>query len=228
MNHAKAHLPRINMPPTPPASDVAFTEAVKHAQVRRGSRAAYRRMEQGDGWETTVTPDLAAFLAERDSFYFATASAEGQPYIQHRGGPKGVLRVIDERTLGFADFRGNRQYISVGNLSENDRAFLFVMDYERRQRIKLWGRARVVEDDPALIQSLMPPGYAAKPERAIVFEIAAWDVNCPQHIPQKLDSADVAATIEALKRRISALEAENAELKAARCCSRPERSAADR
>jgi uncharacterized protein len=200
------------MAPTPPASDVAFTQAVKQAQTERGSRAAYRRMELGDGWDTTVTPELAAFLAERDSFYLATASVDGQPYIQHRGGPKGVLRVIDDKTLGFADYGGNRQYISVGNLSENDRAFLFLMDYERRRRVKIWGRARVVEGDPALLEQLMQPGYAAKLERAIVFEIAAWDVNCPQHIPQKLDSADVATTIEALKRRIAALEAENAEL----------------
>jgi uncharacterized protein len=208
----KEHVAPTTMTPTPPASDVAFTEAVKQAQTERGSRAAYRRMELGDGWDTTVTPELAAFVAERDSFYLATASADGQPYIQHRGGPKGVLRVIDDKTLGFADYSGNRQYISVGNLSQNDRAFLFLMDYERRRRVKIWGRARVVEGDPALLEHLMPPGYAAKPERAFVFELAAWDVNCPQHIPQKLDSAGVATTIEALKRRIAALEAENAEL----------------
>ena len=147
----------------PPASDVAFTPAVKGAQQRRGSRAAYRRMEEGGGWETTVTRELAAFLAERDSFYLATASADGQPYIQHRGGPKGVLCVVDERTLGFVDFGGNRQYISVGNLTENDRVFLFVMDYERRRRIKIWGRARAVEDDPALIARLMPPVTPRRP-----------------------------------------------------------------
>jgi predicted pyridoxine 5'-phosphate oxidase superfamily flavin-nucleotide-binding protein len=156
-------------------------------------------MEQNGGWETTVTDELGAFLAERDSFYLATASAEGQPYVQHRGGPKGLLRVIDERTLAFADFGGNRQYVSVGNLSENPRAFLFLMDYARRRRVKIWGRARAVEDDAALLERVRPDGYAAKVERAIVFEIEAWDVNCPQHIPQK--------------QRIRELEAENAELR---------------
>lgn len=196
-----------------PASDVAFTDAVKRAQTEHGSRAAYRRMEQGDGWETSVTPELFDFLAERDSFYLATASADGQPYIQHRGGPKGILRVIDERTLGFADFAGNRQYISLGNLAENDRAFLFLMDYARKKRIKIWGRARVVKDDPALIAKLMPSNYAARAERAIVFDIAAWDVNCPQHIPRKIDVVDLAPTIESLKSRIATLEA---ELRAAR------------
>jgi uncharacterized protein len=195
-----------------PASDVAFTAAVKREQERRGSRAAYRRMETNGGWETTVTPELAAFLAERDSFYLATASAGGQPYIQHRGGPKGVLRVIDERTLGFADFGGNRQYITLGNLAENERAFLFLMDYERRRRVKIWGRARVVDDDAMLLASLTPAGYPAKVERAVVFELEAWDVNCPQHIPQKVEAARAAAVIEGLKARILALEAENAAL----------------
>ena len=198
---------------TRPASDVAFSASVKRAQTERGSRAAYRRVEQGDGWETTVTPELAAFLAERDSFYLATASADGQPYIQHRGGPKGILRVIDERTLGFADFAGNRQYITLGNLAENDRAFLFLMDYARRRRIKIWGRARVIEGDPALVERLMPEGYGARAERAIVFDVVAWDVNCPQHIPRKIDLVDLATTVESLKSRIAQLETENAELR---------------
>ncbi len=141
-----------------PTSDVAFTPAVKAEQARRGSRAAYARMEEGEGWETRVTPELEDFLAERDSLYLGTASAAGQPYIQHRGGPPGFVRVVDEHTLGIADYAGNRQYISLGNLGENDRAFLFFMDYAHRRRIKVWGRARVVEGDAALLARLMPEG----------------------------------------------------------------------
>src|SRR5271170_7819572 len=145
------------------ASDVAFTPAVKAFQERRGSRAAYHKMEQTRGWHTTITADLAAFIAERDSAYLATANAAGQPYVQHRGGPKGFIRVLDDHTLGFADYVGNRQYITTGNLAENDRAFLFLMDYANSRRIKIWGRARIAEDDLALIARLMPTGYAAKP-----------------------------------------------------------------
>ncbi len=199
--------------PTLPSSDVAFIAAVKAVQERKGSRRAYRRMEEKGGWQTKVTPELAAFLAARDSAYLATASRDGQPYVQHRGGPKGFIRVLDEGTLGFTDYAGNRQYITAGNLAENDRAFLFLMDYAHRRRIKIWGRAKVVENDPELIARLMPEGYPARPEQAILFTIAAWDVNCPQHIPQKLDAADVAATIERLQRRIGELEAENARLR---------------
>lgn len=176
-------------------------------------------MEEGGGWQTRVTPDLAAFLAERDSAYLATASAAGQPYVQHRGGPKGFIRVLDEKTLGFADYVGNRQYITTGNLAENDRAFLFLMDYAERRRVKIWGRARVVADDPQLLARLMPEGYDARPEQAILFTIEAWDVNCPQHIPQKLDATDVAAAIEHLEHRINELEAENARLRASLRCS---------
>ena len=167
-----------------PSSDVAFTPAVKAVQARRGSREHYAKAEAKGGWRTTITPDLAGFLADARSFYLATASAEGQPYIQHRGGPPGFLRVIDERTLGFADFKGNRQYITTGNLAENPRAYIFVMDYAQRRRVKLWGRARVVEDDPALLARLWPEGYKARDEQVILFEIEAWDTNCPQHIPQ--------------------------------------------
>lgn len=196
------------------SSDVAFTTAVKALQQRKGSRGGYRRMEEKGGWETTVTPELAAFLAERDSFFLATASADGQPYIQHRGGAAGFLRVIDERTLGFADFRGNRQYVSLGNLSENPKAYLFLIDYARRQRIKIWGTARVVEDDPALIERLRPEGYAGTPEQAILFEIAAWDANCPQHIPQLIAAQDVAAALAERDRRILVLEAELARARA--------------
>ena len=194
-------------------SDVAFTEAVKAQQTRRGSRAGYRRMEEKGGWQDRVTPDLAAFLGERDSFYFATASAAGQPYIQHRGGPKGFLKAVDDKTLGFADFAGNKQYISLGNLSENDRAQIFLMDYANRQRVKIWGRARVVEDDPALLARLADPAYRGRPERAILFEITAWDVNCPQHIAPRYSEDLIALATEKLRSRIAELEAEVARLK---------------
>ena len=196
-----------------PSSDVAFTASVKALQERRGSRKTYRRIEERGGWETRVTPELAAFLAERDSAYLATANSAGQPYVQHRGGPKGFIRVLDDKTLGFADFVGNRQYITTGNLAENDRAFLFLMDYAHRQRIKIWGRARVVENEAELRAKLMPEGYEARPQQAILFTIEAWDVNCPQHIPQKLDAADVAAAVATLERRIRELETENARLR---------------
>lgn len=195
------------------STDVAFTNSVKEIQTRKGSRTSYAKLEQRGGWEDRVTPELAAFLAERDSFYLATANALGQPYVQHRGGPRGFLRVLDDRTLAFADFRGNRQYISQGNLAENDRAFLFLMDYVRRRRIKIWGRARVVEDDPALLERLADPGYEGRPEQAIVFHIEAWDVNCPQHIPQRFDAEQVASTVAALQARIAELERENARLR---------------
>jgi uncharacterized protein len=195
-----------------PSSDIAFTPSVKAVQERKGSRAAYRRVEGRGGWRTKITPDLAAFLAERDSAYLATASEAGQPYIQHRGGPKGFIRVIDEETLAFADFSGNRQYITTGNLAENDRAYLFLMDYARRRRVKIWGRAKVVEDAET-IAKLMPADYAARPEQAIVFTVEAWDTNCPQHIPQKFDAADVAAAVNKLQARIAELEAENEELR---------------
>jgi len=198
-----------------PSSDVAFTASVKAAQDKRGSRASYARMEAKGGFRTAVTPDLSAFLAEARSFYLATASAGGQPYVQHRGGPPGFLRVIDERTLGFADFKGNRQYITTGNLAENARAYIFIMDYAHRRRVKLWGRARVVEDDPALLARLWPEGYAARPEQIILFEVEAWDTNCPQHIPQMFHAEDVGRTIVQLQSRIEELEAEVAALKAA-------------
>jgi predicted pyridoxine 5'-phosphate oxidase superfamily flavin-nucleotide-binding protein len=198
---------------TKPASDVAFTASVKAAQERRGSRTVYHRMEERGGWRTTVTPELAAFIAQRDSAYLATANAAGQPYVQHRGGPRGFIRVLDDKTLGFADFAGNSQYITTGNLAENDRAFLFLMDYAQRQRVKIWGRARIVDNDPEKLARLMPKGYKARPEQAILFTVEAWDVNCHQYIPQKIDAADVAASIEKLQRRIDELEAENRRLR---------------
>ena len=193
-------------------SDVAFSPAVKAAQSRLGSRGGYARMEEKGGWRDAITDELADFIAERDSFYIATVSADGQPYIQPRGGPKGFLKVLGDRTLGFADFAGNRQYISLGNLSENDRAQLFLMDYAGRRRIKVWGRARVVEDDPTLVERLIDPGYKARPERAFVFEVEAWDVNCPQHITPRYTEVEIAPAIERLQQRIAALEAELADL----------------
>ncbi len=195
------------------SSDVAFTPAVKAIQTRKGSRDAYAHVEQRGGWRTEIDEDLATFLAEANSLYFATASADGQPYIQHRGGPRGFLKVLDKNTLAFADYSGNRQYITQGNLSENPKANIFVMDYAHRRRVKIWGEARVVDDDPALMKSLMPKGYKARPEQVIVFKISAWDTNCPQHIPQKFDAADVAAALALRDARIAELEAELATLK---------------
>lgn len=200
----------------PYPSDIAFTPAVKALQARKGSRSAYARMEQGRGWQTAVTPELEDWLQGLTSVYLATANAQGQPYIQHRGGPAGFLKVLDAHTLAFADFTGNRQYISTGNLAENPQAFLFTMDYARRRRIKLWGRARVVENDDALLQRLSDPAYDGVPEQAMVFALEAWDVNCPQHIPQKFDAADVERALQARDARIAALELEVAQLRAAR------------
>nr|WP_294511009.1 pyridoxamine 5'-phosphate oxidase family protein [uncultured Rhodopila sp.] len=196
-----------------PSSDIAFTPAVKSIQTCRSSRAAYARIEARGGFRSAIDEDLGSFLAEVDTAYLATANAGGQPYAQHRGGPKGFIRVLDEHTIGFADFAGNRQYISIGNLAENDKAFLFLMDYAHRRRIKLWGRARVVEGDADLIARLMPDGYRARPEQAILFTVEAWDSNCSQHIPQKFDAADVGAAIGRLEERIAGLEIENRRLK---------------
>lgn len=193
-------------------SDIAFTPTVKAIQTQRGSRRGYEDMERKGGWESTVTPDLAAFIAAASSFYLATANREGQPYIQHRGGGPGFLQAIDEKTLGFADYAGNRQYITTGNLQDNPRAFLFLMDYARRRRIKIWGRARVVRDDPALLARLFPRDYKARPEQAILFDIEAWDANCPQHIPQLFSLDQIEAMAAPLHRRIAELEAELAEV----------------
>jgi len=197
------------------SSDVAFTPAVKAIQARKGSRDAYSRVEQHGGWRTDIDEDLAAFLAAQDSMFLATATADGQPYIQHRGGPKGFIKILDKNTLAFTDYSGNRQYITQGNLSENPKAYIFVIDYAHRRRVKIWGEARVVDDDPALLKSLMPQGYKARPEQVILFKISAWDTNCPQHIPQKFDAADVAAALASRDARIAELEAELAVLKSA-------------
>jgi predicted pyridoxine 5'-phosphate oxidase superfamily flavin-nucleotide-binding protein len=195
------------------SSDVAFTPAVKAVQVRKGSRGAYAHVEQNGGWRTDIDEDLSAFLATQDSMFLATASADGQPYIQHRGGPKGFIKVLDKNTLAFADYSGNRQYITQGNLSENPKANIFLMDYAHRRRVKIWGEARAVDDDPALTKSLMPQGYKARPEQVILFRVSAWDTNCPQHIPQKFDAADVAAALASRDARIAELETELAAAK---------------
>lgn len=194
------------------SSDVAFTPAVKDIQSRKGSRANYARVEENGGWQTEVTDNLAEFIAAQTSFFLATANAEGQPYIQHRGGPSGFLKVLDKTTLAFADFRGNQQFITQGNLADNPKAHIFLIDYANRQRIKIWGEARVIEDDKALIASLMPENYRAKPEQAILFRIAAWDSNCPQHIPQKIDLSDVIAVVSDRERQITELRTQVEEL----------------
>lgn len=167
-------------------SDVAFTESVKRIQETNGSRPAYARMEEGQGWQTTVTPELEMFLSDLDMFYLGTSSLEGQPYIQYRGGAPGFLKVVDETTLGFSDFGGNRQFISTGNLAENSKAFLFLMDYANSRRIKVWGTARVVDDDPVLLARLTDVEYAGRVERVVLFDIEAWDTNCPQHVHQRV------------------------------------------
>ena len=199
-----------------PISGIAFTAAVKAAQEERGSRASYARMEQrGDPgpWDDVVTPELAEFIEERDSLYLGTAGADGQPYIQYRGGPKGFLKVLDKHTLALADFSGNAQYISLGNLNENDKAFIFLMDYANRRRIKIWGTAEFVEDDPELLQTFVDADYKARPERVLRSHIKAWSPNCPQHIKQRFTLDEMAPKIEKLQHCIADLEEANATLR---------------
>jgi predicted pyridoxine 5'-phosphate oxidase superfamily flavin-nucleotide-binding protein len=196
-----------------PISDIAFTPAVKLAQEQRGSRNNYQRTEQRGGWQHELTLELAAFISERDSFYLGTASADGQPYIQHRGGAKGFLKVVDEKTLGFADFIGNAQYISVGNLDENNKAFIFLMDYPNRRRIKIWGTSEIVEGNDTLLQKLTDDDYKGKPQRSFLFHIEAWDANCPQHILPRWTEDEIAPLVESLKTRVEELERENQRLR---------------
>ncbi len=195
-----------------PISNIAFTDTVKQLQARNGSREAYAKMEASSGWSDRITPQLADFIAKQNSFYLATVNADGQPYIQHRGGPRGFLKPLDDRTLGMADFRGNRQFISQGNLIESRKAFIFLMDYANRRRIKMWGEAWMVEGDDALIQTVMPEGYAATPERVLLFKVEAWDPNCPQHIPRKVDLDEVEAMMAARDAEIVQLKARIVEL----------------
>ncbi len=190
-----------------PVSDIAFTPSVKAVQERLGSRIGYASMEQRGGWKDVVTPELAAFLGERDTMFIATVNSDGHPYIQHRGGPPGFLKVLDEHTLGFADFSGNRQYISVGNLDDNPKAFIFLMDFANRRRIKIWGRAEVVENNDELRRKLHDSDYGSEPERMFLFHVDAWDVNCPQHIKPRFTEEEVGESIQALRDRIAQLEA---------------------
>ena len=198
---------------TQPTSDIAFTPSVKAVQERMGSRAQYARMEEGKGWENTITRELSDFLKDVDSLYLATANKDGRPYIQHRGGPKGFLKVLDDHTLAFADFAGNRQYISLGNLAENNQAFIFLMDYATQTRIKVWGTADVIEDDPDLLSQLTAQQYKGRPERVVRFQVEAWDANCRQHIPVKYSQKEVDAIVRPLIERLRQLEAENVQLK---------------
>ena len=191
-----------------PSSDIAFTETVKQLQTRNGSREAYAGMEARGGWSDRITPPLAEFISRQNSFYLATVNAEGQPYIQHRGGPRGFLKPIDEHTLAMADFRGNRQFISQGNLLDSGKAFIFLMDYANRRRIKIWGEARMIEGDDALLQAVMPEGYTAVPERVLLFRVSAWDPNCPQHIPRKIDADEVDSMLAERDREIAELKAQ--------------------
>ena len=196
------------------ASDIAFTPTVKAMQSLKGSRRAYARMEESGSWQTSITPDLAAFIAEQRSVFLATVNSEGQPYIQHRGGPPGFLRVLDDRTLAFIDFSGNRQFISTGNLADNPTAHLFLIDYRHRRRVKIWGEARAVAVDDDLLARVMPEGYKARPEQVLVFTVAAWDANCPQHIPVRFEAADVLEALREKDQRIEALEVELAWIRA--------------
>ena len=197
------------------SSDIAFTPSVKAIQTRKGSRRAYARQEEAGAWQTTIDDDLKGFIEAQTSIFLATANAEGQPYIQHRGGPPGFLRVLDEHTLGLVDYAGNRQYISSGNLADNPKAYLFLIDYAHCRRIKIWGTARMVEGDSALTAQLMPAGYKARAEQVILFTVAAWDSNCAQHIPQRFEAAEVAAALAARDQEIAALKADLARLAAA-------------
>ena len=190
--------------------DVLFSDAVKAEQARLGSRPMF----EGRDWKTEITDDLRQFLGAIDTFFFATASADGRPYIQHRGGPPGFLMPIGTHTLAFADFAGNRQYITLGHLKENDRAHIFILHFATQQRVKLWGRARVVENDTELMERLVDPAYKARPQRAIVFTLEAWDVNCTQHIVPRYSEAEIAPGINKLVARIKELEEEVARLKA--------------
>lgn len=203
------------------SSDIAFTPTVKAVQQRKGSRKGYARMEEGGAWQTHITAELKPFIEAQTSFFLGTANAEGQPYIQHRGGPAGFLKVIDGKTLGFVDYAGNRQYISQGNLTDNPKAYLFLIDYVHQRRIKIWGEARILEGDADLTTQLMPEGYKARPEQIILFTVTAWDANCPQHIPQRFEAADVASALAERDERIRLLELEVGQLRSQKNLSDP-------
>ena len=195
-------------------SDIVFSAAVKAVQSRRGSRDQMAARGTGGGWPERISADLAGFIGTITTCYIATASAGGQPTIQHRGGPPGFLVVVDDTTIAFADFAGNQQYVTTGNLTENSRICLFLIDCENRRRVKIWGHARTVDDDPALIARLTPAASRARVQQAVIITVETFDVNCSQHIPQKFDAADVASTIKTFQARVRELDAENGELKA--------------
>lgn len=195
--------------------DIATTPAVRAAQDAQGSGDLWRRA--GGRPADAFTPREAAFIARRDSFYLATVSETGWPYVQHRGGPPGFLKGVDDRTLACADFRGNRQYISLGNLAGESRVALFLMDYAAPARLKIYGRMTIVapEDDPRLAQAVALPAYRAHVERILVVRLDAYDWNCPQHITRRFAEADIVDMMRPLHDRLAALEAENARLRAA-------------
>jgi len=184
---------------------IAFTDSVKEAQRRNGARVHADRLETRGAPNDTLTPELAQYIEARDSFFLATATTDGWPYIQHRGGAPGFLRVIDPHNLAFADYSGNRQYLSVGNLGANDRVMLFLMDWAAARRLKIWGRAEVIED-PTQAAALMPKAYDAIPERVIRIHVEAWDLNCNQHIPRRFSQRELAPVIAAYEERIAALD----------------------
>jgi predicted pyridoxine 5'-phosphate oxidase superfamily flavin-nucleotide-binding protein len=186
--------------------EIAFTPQVQAAQEQRGSRQSYERYIAKGPDNDSITSKLEEFIAQLDGFYLGTVSSNGYPYIQFRGGPSGFLKVLDQKTLGFADFSGNVQYITVGNLSGNNKAFLFLMDYRHRKRIKIWGRAEYVEDNPALIERLRDSDYSAEVQGAILFHVEATSENCPQHIPIRYSETEVAAMMAPLQARIAELE----------------------
>ena len=197
------------------SSDVAFTPSVKAVQARKGSRRSYGCMEQKGSWETRITADLARFIEAQRSIFLATVNADGQPYIQHRGGPKGFVKILDKNTIAFVDYAGTRQYITQGNLTDNPKCHLFLIDYAQRRRIKLWGLARIIEGDATLTARLMPEGYQARPEQVVFFTVSAWNANCSQHIPQRFEAGEVAAALAERDQRIEVLEAEIRRLRAA-------------
>ena len=195
------------------SSDIAFTPMVKSIQQRKGSRSAYARMEESGSWKTLIDAELKIFIEAQTSAFLATVNGDGQPYIQHRGGPAGFLQVLDQGTIGFVDFVGNKQYITMGNLAENPKAHLFLIDYARQIRVKIWGVARVVEGDEELTARLMPPAYKARASQNILLTVTAWDASCPQHIPQRFEAVDVAAALAQRDERIIALESEIQKLR---------------
>jgi predicted pyridoxine 5'-phosphate oxidase superfamily flavin-nucleotide-binding protein len=195
------------------SSDVAFTPAVKEVQRRKGSRRAYAHMEESGSWSTRITSHLASYIAAQRSVFLATSNSVGQPYVQHRGGPPGFIHVLDAQHLAFLDFAGNRQYITQGNLLENSNALLFLIDYSSQSRVKIWGKAEVIEGDEEMMRRLTPPDYKARGEQVIKFEVAAWDVNCPKHIPKRFEEDEVSELLRGRDDEIERLRSEVEQLR---------------